>query len=80
MALRAPLILCSDLRFERSLAYVTVRASKTIQFQERTFSLPLPRVPGSLLCPVTSRQPPLFSLLGQPVNCDLLLTRNLVPL
>ena len=48
------IILCSDLRFERSFAYVTVRASKTIQFQERTFSLPLPRVPGSLLCPVTA--------------------------
>ena len=27
---------------------------KTIQFQERLFSLPLPRIPGSLLCPVAA--------------------------
>ena len=48
-------ILCSDLRFERSFAYVTVRASKNIQFQERAFSLPLPRVPRSfILRPVTA--------------------------
>ena len=47
-------LLLSDLHFDGSFAYVTVRASKTIQFQERLFSLPLPCVPGSLLCPVTT--------------------------
>ena len=45
-------LLRSDLYLDGSFAYVTVRASKTILFQERFFSLPLPRVPGSLLCPV----------------------------
>ena len=45
-------LLRSDLYLDGSFPYVTVRASKTILFQERFFSLPLPRVPGSLLCPV----------------------------
>lgn len=31
-----------------------VRASKTIPFQERIFSLSLLRIPGSLLCPVAA--------------------------
>ena len=47
-------ILRSDLRFDASFAYLTVHASKTIQFQERLFSLPLPRILGSLLCPVAA--------------------------
>ena len=47
-------MLRSDLYFDESFACVTVRASKTIQFQERIFSLSLPRVPGSLLCPVSA--------------------------
>lgn len=47
-------LLRSDLCFDASFAYLTVRASKTIQFQERLFSLPLPRIPGSLLCPVAA--------------------------
>ena len=45
-------ILRSDLRFDTLFAYLTVHASKTIQFRERLFSLPLPHIPGSLLCPV----------------------------
>ena len=47
-------ILRSDLRFDASFAYLTIRASKTIQFRERLFSLPLPRIPGSLLCTVAA--------------------------
>lgn len=47
-------LLRSDLYFNGSFAHVTVRASKTIQLQECGFSLPLPRVPGSLLCPVSA--------------------------
>ena len=47
-------LLRSDLCFDASFAYLTVRASKTIQFQERLFCLPLPRIPGSLLCPVAA--------------------------
>lgn len=47
-------ILRSDLHFDASFAYLTVRASKTIQFRECLFSLPLPGIPGSLLCPVAA--------------------------
>ena len=47
-------LLRSDLCFDASFAYLTVRTSKTIQFQERLFSLPLPRIPGRLLCPVAT--------------------------
>ena len=47
-------LLRSDLCFDALFAYLTVRASKTIQFQERLFSLPLPRIPGRLLCPVAA--------------------------
>ena len=42
----------SDLRFDTLFGYLIVRASKTIQFQERLFSLSLPHIPGSLLCPI----------------------------
>ena len=47
-------LLPSHLCFDASFAYLIVRASKTIQFQERLLSLTLPRIPGSLLCPVAS--------------------------
>ena len=47
-------ILRSDLCFDASFAYLTIRASKTIQFRERLFCLPLPHIPGSLLCPVAA--------------------------
>ena len=47
-------LLRSDLCFDALFAYLTVRASKFIQFQERLYSLPLPRIPGSLLCPVAA--------------------------
>ena len=49
-------LLRSDPRFGASIsfAYLTVRASKTVQFQERHFFLPLPRIPGSLLCPAAA--------------------------
>ena len=63
-------VLRSDLHFDGSFAYVTVCASKTIQFQERTFSLPLPCVPRGLLCPVTALLTPLrinHVLLGRPL-------------
>ena len=43
-------LLRSDLCFDASFVYLTVRASKTIQFQERLFSLPLSRISGSLIC------------------------------
>ena len=33
---------------------VTVRWSKTIQFRERVVEIPLPFIPGSILCPTTA--------------------------
>lgn len=33
---------------------VTIRWSKTIQFRERVVEIPLPRIPGSTLCPSTA--------------------------
>ena len=47
-------LLRSALCFDASFAYLTVHASKTVQFQEHLFSLPFPRIPGSLLCPVAA--------------------------
>ena len=44
------ILLRSDLYFDGSFAYVTVHTSRTSQFQKRILSLPLPHVPGSLLC------------------------------
>ena len=41
----------SDLRFHKAGVDVTVRTTKTIQFKERALVIPLPRVPGSILCP-----------------------------
>ncbi|XP_035676227.1 integrase/recombinase xerD homolog [Branchiostoma floridae] len=35
-------------------AIITVRWSKTIQFKERTLQIPIPRIPGSPLCPTTA--------------------------
>ena len=72
-------LLRSALCFDASFAYPTVRASKTIQFQERLFSLPLPRIPGSLLCPVAAlvnhlrinqvpQDMPLFSVRDGPLE------------
>ena len=44
----------SDLVFTSQGATLHIRASKTIQYQQRSLSIPLPRIPGSPLCPVTA--------------------------
>ena len=33
-----------------------IRASKTLQFQQRSLTIPLPGIPGSPLCPVAALQ------------------------
>lgn len=43
-----------DISIFPSFALVTVHWSKTLQFQERKLSVPIPRVPGSILCPVAA--------------------------
>ena len=70
-----------------SFALVNVHWSKTLQFRERKLSVPIPRIPGSPLCPVTaleeyfalcptpSSQPyPLFCTFAGPTAIPLLYT------
>ena len=46
-------ILCrSDVKFHPWGMMITVRTTKTIQFQERVLSIPIPRHRSSVLCPV----------------------------
>ena len=47
-------ILRSDLRFDASFAYLTIRAFINYSVSRTLFSLPLPRIQGSLLCPVAA--------------------------
>lgn len=44
-------LLLKDVTLHAAGVNVTVRHTKTIQYKERTLSLPLPRVPGNVLCP-----------------------------
>jgi hypothetical protein len=39
-----------------SLVWINLRHTKTIQFGQRTLRVPLPAIPGSILCPVTALQ------------------------
>lgn len=55
----------SDFQFFPWGALVTIRWSKTIQFRERVVQLPLPLIPGSVLCPVIAIQRA-FSFLHNP--------------
>jgi hypothetical protein len=47
-------VLRKDIKCIQGGAVLTVRHTKTIQNQERTLSIPLPRIMGSPLCPVSS--------------------------
>lgn len=42
----------SDVQFTSDGILVTLRSSKTIQFTERTVTIPVIELPGSILCPV----------------------------
>ena len=42
----------ADLEFSSQGASLHIKASKTIQYQQRSLSIPLSCIPGSLLCPV----------------------------
>ena len=39
---------------DMTLVWVNLRRTKTIQFGQRTLRVPLPAIPGSVLCPVTA--------------------------
>ena len=41
----------SDITLSSTGAFIKIRWSKTIQFHERQLLFPLPRIPGSILCP-----------------------------
>ena len=43
-----------DITIFPSFALVTVNWTKTLQYQERILTVPIPRIPGSPLCPVTA--------------------------
>ena len=47
---------------------ISVRWSKTIQFQERVVSIPLPRVPGSIFCPVAAISHAFSFTVGAPAH------------
>ena len=42
----------ADLEFSSQGASLHIKTSKTIQYQQRSLSIPLPCIPGSQLCPV----------------------------
>ena len=46
----------SDVQICSSFTLVTVTWTKTIQFQQRQLTVPIPLIPGSVLCPVTALQ------------------------
>ena len=41
-----------DIKFTQNAVILTIRWSKTIQFKERTLTLPLPRIRNHVLCPL----------------------------
>ena len=43
-----------QLIFQENAAYLGIFETKTIQFAQRSLSIPLPVIPGSKLCPVTA--------------------------
>ena len=54
-------LVCSDISFQKNVLNVIIRASKTIQFADRTLELPIPRAKlPNVLCPVQAMQYVLF--------------------
>ena len=45
---------CSNLILNENTALLRILATKTIQFAQRSLNIPLPVIPGSMLCPVTA--------------------------
>ena len=52
----------SNVTFTSQGALLRITHTKTIQFRERQLEIPLPRIPGSPLCPVTALQQYLASV------------------
>ena len=45
---------CSHLILNENTAFLPILATKTIQFAQRSLNIPLPVIPGSILCPVAA--------------------------
>lgn len=45
---------CSHLILTENTAFLRILATKTIQFAQRSLNIPLPVIPGSILCPVAA--------------------------
>ena len=45
---------CSHLILNENTAFLRILATKTIQFAQRSLTIPLPVIPGSILCPVAA--------------------------
>ena len=45
---------CSHLILNENTAFLRILATKTIQFAQRSLNIPLPVIPGSILCPVAT--------------------------
>ena len=45
---------CSYLILNENTAFLRILATKTIQFRQRSLNIPLPVIPGSVLCPVAA--------------------------
>ena len=50
---------CSHLILNENTAFLRILATKTIQFAQRSLNIPLPVIPGSILCPVAALHTPL---------------------
>ena len=51
---------------DMGLVWVNLRRTKTIQFGQRTLRVPLPAIPGSVLCPVTALSRLFSAVPGHP--------------
>ena len=56
----------SNVTFISQGALLRITHTKTIQFRKRQLEIPLPRIPGSPLCPVTALQQYLASVQLSP--------------
>ena len=45
-----------DVKFSDQGCFLRVHKTKTVQFREQIFEIPLPRIPNSVVCPVTALQ------------------------
>lgn len=55
-----------DFADDMTLIWVNLRRTKTIQFGQRTLRVPLPAIPGSVLCPVTALRRLFAAVPGRP--------------